>query len=78
MRQRKPDFTAMRASGMLTGIGFTLVLSTLAGYGLGYLVDSLLGIDALKYLGVLLGAAAGLVGVVRLAKSANDETNRKR
>ncbi len=31
MRQRKPDFNAMRASGMLTGIGFTLVLSTLAG-----------------------------------------------
>ena len=78
MRQRKPDFGVLRASGMLMGIGFTLVLSTLAGYGLGYLVDALLGIDAVKYAGVVLGAAAGLVGVVRLVRSVSDETNRKR
>jgi F0F1-type ATP synthase assembly protein I len=77
MRQRKPEFSALRASGLLMGLGFTLVLATLAGYGLGYLVDIWLGIDVLKYLGLLVGAAAGLVSVVRLVRSVSDETNRK-
>ncbi len=69
MSDKTPLYSLFRAVGLLSGVGFMLVLSTLAGYGLGWLVDYFLGLDLFKFLGVLFGAAAGLLGVIRLVRS---------
>jgi F0F1-type ATP synthase assembly protein I len=51
--------------GEYTSLGFMLPAATLAGYGIGYLLDRWLGTTFLKIVFLLLGIAAGLVQVVR-------------
>ena len=69
MRKKLTTAEIIRGTGLLTGLGVMLVLSTLAGYGLGWLVDGWLHIDLFKYVGVILGTVAGMIEIVRLARA---------
>ncbi len=51
--------------GEYTSLAFLLPAATLAGYGIGYLLDRALGTSFLKVVFLLLGIAAGLVQLIR-------------
>ncbi|MFW6386345.1 MAG: AtpZ/AtpI family protein [Bacillota bacterium] len=66
---KKDWLKIMQALGLLTQVGFIIVLCAGAGFLLGYLLDNLAGTNYLfKIPGVLLGIAAGFLTVYRLIK----------
>jgi ATP synthase protein I len=63
----------MREIGRLSGVGLTLVISTLLGFGAGYYLDRWLGTEPwLRLAGLLLGVAAGFVNLFRATGVWND------
>lgn len=65
-----PEDDAFRKGLALAGrVGVELVASTIVGAGLGYGLDRWLGTGPwLMIVGLLLGAAAGVLGIIRLVK----------
>lgn len=65
-----PEDDAFRKGLALAGrVGAELVASTIVGAGLGYGLDHWLGTGPwLMIVGLLLGAAAGVLGIIRLVK----------
>ena len=68
----------VRLLGVLSSIGITFVVSTVLGLAAGYLLDRWLKITSpwLTIAGLLFGAAAGFVSLIRIVTSINldDET----
>jgi ATP synthase protein I len=57
----------------LSGVGFLLVLTTVIGFGLGYWADRRFGTEPwLTLVGVVLGAASGLIETIRLISRYDD------
>jgi ATP synthase protein I len=55
-----------RQIGNLSGVGLTLVLCTVLGFGLGYVLDGWLGTRPwLMLVGLLFGIAAGFINLFR-------------
>ena len=68
----RPTGEAMRQIGAVSAVGFAFVLAILMGTGLGYALDHWLGTAPwLFLLGFVLGVAAGVVSVFRVAASAS-------
>ena len=64
---KKDPYRPLRAAGVLGGLGFLLVATTMLGYWVGHWFDRRWGTDPwLSVVGLLLGVAAGLVEMVRL------------
>jgi ATP synthase protein I len=62
----RPDRRWLRQLGVLSGVGLTLVISTVLGLWGGYLLDGWLGSSPwLMLLGLLLGIASGFVNLFR-------------
>jgi F0F1-type ATP synthase assembly protein I len=51
--------------GEYTSLAFLLPVCTLLGYALGYLLDGEFGTTWIRYVGLLLGIAAGLTQLIR-------------
>ena len=74
----KPDSKAWRAlrnAAMVSSVGLTLVLATVIGLGMGYLLDRWLGTKPwLMLLFMILGIVAGFVEMIRaVMRSSQDE-----
>jgi ATP synthase protein I len=64
----RPDRRWVRQLGVLSGVGLTLVISTVLGFWGGYVLDRWLGSAPwLMLAGLLLGIAAGFVNLFRAA-----------
>jgi ATP synthase protein I len=64
--RREPDRRWIRQVGVLSGVGLTLVISTVLGLGGGYALDRWLGSSPWFTLaGLLLGIVAGFVNLFR-------------
>jgi ATP synthase protein I len=62
----RPDRRWIRQVGALSGVGLTLVISTVLGLVGGYYLDRWLGTEPwLLLVGLLLGIAAGFVNLFR-------------
>jgi ATP synthase protein I len=62
----RPDRRWVRQLGVLSGVGLTLVVSTLLGFWGGHVLDGWLGSSPwLMLLGLLLGIASGFVNLFR-------------
>jgi ATP synthase protein I len=65
---RRPDRRWIRQVGVLSGVGLTLVISTVLGLWGGYVLDRWLGSAPwLMLVGLFLGIAAGFVNLFRAA-----------
>jgi ATP synthase protein I len=65
---RRPDRRWIRQVGVLSGVGLTLVISTVLGLWGGYALDGWLGTKPwLMLVGLLLGIASGFVNLFRAA-----------
>jgi ATP synthase protein I len=65
---RRPDRRWVRQVGVLSGVGLTLVISTVLGLWGGYALDGWLGTKPwLMLVGLLLGIASGFVNLFRAA-----------
>ena len=65
---RRPDRRWIRQVGVLSGVGLTLVISTVLGLWGGYALDQWLGTGPwLMLVGLLLGIASGFVNLFRAA-----------
>jgi ATP synthase protein I len=75
MRRDDRSLGALRSAALLSTIGLTLVLATVIGFGLGYLLDRWLGTAPwLMLLFTILGIAAGFVEMIRaVIRSSQDE-----
>lgn len=63
----KPDRRWVRQVGVLSGVGLTLVISTVLGLWGGYVLDRWLGSAPwLMLVGLLLGIASGFVNLFRV------------
>jgi ATP synthase protein I len=63
-----PDRRWVRQVGILSGVGLTLVISTVLGLWGGYVLDRWLGSTPwLTVVGLLLGIASGFVNLFRAA-----------
>ena len=63
-----PDRRLVRQLGVLSGVGLTLVISTVLGLGGGIVLDRWLGTAPwLMLVGLLLGIASGFVNLFRAA-----------
>ena len=58
----------MRAVGELGTIGMSFVLAIAIGFGAGYMLDRWLGTRWMWVVGFILGFAAAIVNVVRIAR----------
>ncbi len=65
MPERKNKNTMMSALARYSGLAFTVPAAVVAGYFIGAWLDGRLGTHALYIAGVVLGAAGGLIQVVR-------------
>jgi ATP synthase protein I len=66
-------YRPQRTWAVLSAIGILLVLTTIIGYGLGRWADHRFGTDPwLSLVGVVVGAASGLVETVRLINRYGD------
>ena len=64
----RSDRRWIRQLGVLSGVGLTLVISTVLGFWGGYILDRWLGSAPwLMLVGLLLGIAAGFVNLFRAA-----------
>ena len=64
----RPDRRWVRQVGVLSGVGLTLVISTVLGFWGGYVLDGWLGTKPwLMLMGLLFGIAAGFVNLFRAA-----------
>jgi ATP synthase protein I len=64
----RPGGEALRALGAVSSVGIAFVLSIAIGTGLGYVLDRWLGTSPVFFLlGFVMGVAAGIVSVVRVA-----------
>ncbi len=64
--QQPPDRRWIRQLGVLSGVGLTLVISTVLGLWGGYALDRWLGTSPwLMLVGLLFGIAAGFVNLFR-------------
>ncbi len=64
----RPDRRWVRQLGILSGVGLTLVISTVLGFWGGYVLDRWLGSAPwLMLVGLLLGIASGFVNLFRAA-----------
>ena len=64
----RPDRRWVRQVGVLSGVGLTLVISTVLGLWGGYVLDRWLGSAPwLMLVGLLLGIASGFVNLFRAA-----------
>ena len=64
----RPDRRWVRQVGVLSGVGLTLVISTVLGLWGGYVLDGWLGTKPwLMLVGLLLGIASGFVNLFRAA-----------
>jgi ATP synthase protein I len=62
----RPDRRWIRQLGILSGVGLTLVISTVLGLWGGYVLDRWLGSSPwLTLVGLLLGIASGFVNLFR-------------
>ena len=62
----RPDRRWVRQLGVLSGVGLTLVISTVLGFWGGYVLDRWLGSAPwLMLVGLLLGIASGFVNLFR-------------
>jgi F0F1-type ATP synthase assembly protein I len=60
--------------GEYTSLAFLLPVCTVLGYALGYLLDGEFGTTYLRFVGLLLGIAAGLTQLIRqLMRDTKDE-----
>jgi len=60
--------------GEYTSLAFLLPVCVVLGYGLGYLLDREFGVDWLKYVGLIVGIAAGMTQLIRyLLRDTKDE-----
>jgi ATP synthase protein I len=65
---RRPDRRWIRQVGVLSGVGLTLVISTVLGLWGGYALDGWLGTKPwLMLVGLLLGIASGFVNLFHAA-----------
>ncbi len=70
----KADRRSLRQLGVLSGVGLTLVLSTVLGFWGGLALDRWLGTSPwLMLVGLLLGIAAGFVSLFRAVGAAGRE-----
>jgi len=68
----RPTGEAMRQIGAVSAVGFAFVLSIIIGAGLGHALDRWLGTGPWLFLaGFVLGVAAGVLSVFRVAASAS-------
>ncbi len=64
----RPDRRSVRKLGVLSGVGLTLVISTVLGLWGGYVLDRWLGSSPwLMLVGLLLGIASGFVNLFHAA-----------
>ena len=64
----RPDRRGVRQLGVLSGVGLTLVISTVLGLWGGYVLDRWLGSAPwLMLVGLFLGIASGFVNLFRAA-----------
>lgn len=64
----------MRAFSMLTEVGLLIVAAAAVGFGIGYLIDTLLNFNLLfKISGLIVGLAAGFYSVYKLLISTFDD-----
>jgi ATP synthase protein I len=64
----RPDRRWVRQLGALSGVGLTLVISTVLGFGGGLALDRWLGTAPwLMLVGLLLGIASGFINLFRAA-----------
>jgi ATP synthase protein I len=64
----RPDRRWVRQLGVLSGVGLTLVISTVLGFGGGLALDRWLGTAPwLMLVGLLLGIASGFINLFRAA-----------
>ncbi|HEV8676244.1 MAG TPA: AtpZ/AtpI family protein [Methylomirabilota bacterium] len=74
-----PDRRWIRQIGVLSGVGLTLVASTVLGLVGGYYLDRWLGTSPVFLLiGLLFGIAAGFVNLFRAAGLFGEERDRDR
>jgi ATP synthase protein I len=75
----KPDgkgLGALRNAALVSSIGLTLVLATVIGFGMGYLLDRWLGTKPwLMLLFTILGIVAGFVEMIRAVVRSNQDEN---
>jgi ATP synthase protein I len=65
-KRPRPDRRWLRQFGVLSGVGLTLVISTVLGLWGGYALDGWLGTRPwLMLVGLVLGIAAGFVNLFR-------------
>jgi F0F1-type ATP synthase assembly protein I len=57
--------TWMGSVGEYTGLAFLLPVSTLVGYGIGYLLDRAFGTHFLYIVFLVIGTASGFVQIIR-------------
>lgn len=73
----KPDRRGLRQVGILSGVGLTLVVSTVLGLWGGHLLDGWLGTSPwLTLVGLLFGIAAGFVNLFRVVGMLDGERDR--
>ncbi len=69
----------LRQLGVLSGVGLTLVISTMLGFAGGYYLDKWLGTHPwLKLVGLLFGIAAGFVNLFRAVSRFEGERDGER
>ena len=76
--EREPDRRWIRQVGVLSGVGLTLVISTVLGLWGGHALDGWLGTSPwLTLIGLLFGIAAGFVNLFRAVGALGDGKNRQ-
>ena len=55
----------MASVGEYSGLAFLLPISTLVGYGIGYLLDNVFGTHFLYIVFLVIGTASGFVQIIR-------------
>jgi ATP synthase protein I len=79
MKRDGKSLRAWRNAAMLSSIGLTLVLATVIGFGIGYLLDGWLGTRPwLMMLFTILGIVAGFVEMIRAVVRAGEDEQRHR